>query len=193
MRPVLPRITTQQPLHHNPPIELSETQRTPLFVGSGVRGLFSPKPVQAQEMGRNEPGPGSSVQHHPYSPVSPLEGPFSSREMLTMPEPAARSRRESTRELLQEDLEPANPYITDLESRRHPPARQWWWQGPRWQGLESRLITVVITGVLASVVLIICASPSSSSSSSSPSSPLTSQISASSSRNSSTYGRNGTS
>jgi hypothetical protein len=43
-------------------------------------------------------------------------------------------------------------------TQRRPVQRQkkWWWQKPRWKGLQNRLVTAVIAGIMCTLLLSIC-------------------------------------
>lgn len=49
--------------------------------------------------------------------------------------------------------------IPDAEVQRPevvPPRKKWWWQKPRWKGVQNRLVTVMIACMMCAIVLAIC-------------------------------------
>jgi hypothetical protein len=121
---------------------------------------------------------GRSSRHSTTSPISPilpldrsgadLFSTNSSRGMPTMPEAAARRTSQqameeiihSVRRLQAGRLEETR--IPDVEAQQRAPrepaqGRKWWWQKPRWKGLQNRLITATIAGIMCIFMLIICA------------------------------------
>jgi hypothetical protein len=49
--------------------------------------------------------------------------------------------------------------FSDVEAQDQPQGpvtKKWWWQKPRWKGVQNRLITAVIAGIMCLIVLTIC-------------------------------------
>jgi hypothetical protein len=47
--------------------------------------------------------------------------------------------------------EPRQPLITVMQHRR-----KWWWQKPRWKGVQNALVTLIISAILCVLMLSIC-------------------------------------
>lgn len=98
-----------------------------------------------------------------HSPVSPLNG-FGFFSPPAADDAAARRAsaqlvEDIARRLQADSTAAAYIQFRDAEAARVAaplPTPKWWWHQQRWQGLETQLLAVVVSGALASTVLIAC-------------------------------------
>lgn len=143
--------------------------------GSGPKTPVLP---QTQEMGRIEAvlvgtPLASSMSNRssglfvtsPSTPVSPrTTGYFTTHGTPTLQqEPGHRSSqameqiRYSVQRLQSGHLEETR--IPDAEAQQREPVsprKKWWWQKPRWKGVQNRLVTVMIACTMCVIVLSVC-------------------------------------
>jgi hypothetical protein len=136
---------------------------------------------QTQEMGRieavlvgtpltRESSNNQSSRHYatnPNSPVSPMDRSgmdfHSANTTPTLPPPAAAARRQSAMLEIRHSVQRLQngqletTVLPDVEAQPQVPGRKkWWWQKPRWKGVQNRLVTAVIAGIMCTIVLAIC-------------------------------------
>jgi CCR4-NOT transcriptional regulation complex NOT5 subunit len=112
----------------------------------------------------------------PNSPVSPTDRTgmeFSQSQTAAPTAPAAAMTRQTAMLQISDSVQRlqngqlvtttlSDVVLSDVEAQerprgpRGPVRKKWWWQKPRWKGVQNRLITAVIAGIMCLIVLTIC-------------------------------------